>query len=489
MATWKKIAFEENTSNFGSADQVQTDQIRSFKIPTGGTLNFTSENPPAQGLSTSNVPLRFVMSASDGNSNGVPPATSIYMNSLLSTNFETAICNFTATGAFLGITPLFAVQSDLTANNVYSGDDTAGPVMRLMRANTGATNQKLGVLEYKAKNSSGSQRVYSEIGAKISDATPGSEDGELYINLIQDGDAGEHAVLIKSRPTEAELLAGTPATPVFYTDSITLYGDDSFEQFSLRRRLINEIGVTTPFEVVFFPTTASSTSGTIPPGTETWGISGGSPFAMPSINDKDNKGVRYGTAQSTDIGDTFIRTVSNVGAMRIDNLQSNDMGGASWISCHHNEGVLPGVANANRIYTFSMAFFFAPSYASSGLDLDDDGISARIRIYQAKTAQAGGLEQPDPDSIEWELMGFHDLTAANFANSGLTDKFFEINFTSNNSLNRAYDLFIVTIENTGTLDLFDADNGTANTGMSVPFIKGEITRRVCNQLQHVVGGA
>lgn len=429
------------------------------------------------------------MSGSDGNANGTPPATSIYMNSLLSTNFETAICNFTATSAFLGISPLFAVQSDLTANNVYSGDDTAGPTMRLMRSNTGAANQKLGVLEYKGKNSSGGQRVYSEIGAKISDATPGSEDGELYINLIQDGDVGEHAVLIKSRPTEAELLAGTPDDPVFYTDSITLYGPDSYEDFSLRRRLINEIGVTTPFEVVFFPTTASALTGTIPPGTEAWGITGGSPLAMPSTNDKDNKGVRYDTAQSTNIGDTFTRTVSNVGAMRIDNLQSTDMGGASWIACHHDPGVTPGVDNANRIYNFSMSFFFAPSYAASNTDLDDDGISARIRIYQAKTAQAGGLNQPDPNSIEWELRGFHDLTASDFSNTGLTNKFFNINFTSNNELNRGYDLFIVTIENTGTSDLFDADDGTANTGMSVPFIKGEITRRVCNQLQHVVGGS
>ena len=482
MATWKKIAFEENTSNFGSADQVQTDLTRSFKIPTGGTLNFTSENPPIGGLSSSNVPLRFVMSGSDGNSNGTPPATSIFMNSLFSTNFETAICNFTATSAFLGISPLFVVESNLTANNVYSGDDTAGPVMRLMRSNTGATNQKLGVLEYKGKNSSGNQRVYSEIGAKISDATPGSEDGELYINLIQDGDLSQNAVTIKSRPTEAELLAGTADNPVFYTDSISLYGTSDVH--SLRRRLINEIGVTKSFEVVFFPTTNT----TIPPGTETWGISGGSPFVMTSLADRNDKGVRYSVAQSTNIGDTFTRTVNNVGAMRIDTSQSDDMGGASWITCHHTEGVTPGVDTANRIYNFSMTFFFAPSYSGgSPGDLDDDGISARIRIYQAKMGAGGGLQQgilSDPNLIEWELMGFHDLSASDFHNEGLTNKFFEIDFTSNNTLNRAYDLFIVTIENTGTSDLFDSDSGVANTGFSVPFIKGDITRRVCNQLQH-----
>lgn len=486
MATWKKIAFEENTSNFGSADQVQTDENRSFKIPTGGTLSFTSENPPDGGLFNNNVPLRFSMSSSDGNSNGIPPANHIYMNSLISTNFETTICNFTASSGFLGITPLFSVESNMTANNVYAGDDTAGPVMRLIRTNTGATNQKLGVLEYKAKNSSGSQRVYSEIGAKISDATPGSEDGELYINLIQDGDLSQNAATIKSRPTEAELSAGTAGSPVFYTDSISLYGTE--DAHSLRRRLINEIGVTKSFEVVFFPTTANATSGTIPPGTETWGISGGSPFAMPSINDRDNKGVRYNTAQSTNIGDTFTRTVNNVGAMRIDNLQSDDMGGASWITCHHTEGVTPGVDTANRIYNFSMTFFFAPSYSGgSPGDLDDDGISARIRIYQAKMGAGGGLQQgimSDPNLIEWELMGFHDLSASDFHDEGLTNEFFEINFTSNNTLNRAYDLFIVTIENTGTSDLFDSDSGVANTGFSVPFIKGDITRRVCNQLQH-----
>ena len=481
MATWKKIAFEENTLNFGSGDQVQTDSIRSFKIPASGRLDFTSSNPPVQGLNDNFVPLRFRMKNTDGNTNAIPVCNSIHMNSYVSTNFETQICNFTATAAFLGITPLFSVQSGTT------NDDTAGPTMRLLTdENPGATNQKLGIIEYRGYNDSGGQEDYAEIGAKISDATAGSEDGELYINLIQDGDLSQNAVTIKSRPTEAELLAGTPDDPVFYTDSITLYGPDSFEAFSLRRRLINEIGVTTPFEVVFFPTTASALSGTIPPGTEAWGITGGSPLAMPSTNDKDNKGVRYNTAQSTNIGDTFTRTVSNVGAMRIDNLQSTDMGGASWIVCHHDEGVTPGIANANRIYNFSMAFFFAPSYAASNTNLDDDGISARIRIYQAKTAQAGGLDQPDPDSIEWELQGFHDLTASDFSNTGLTDKFFNINFTSSNKLTRAYDLFIVTIENTGTSDLFDADDGTANTGMSVPFIKGEITRRVCNQLQHVV---
>ena len=478
MATWKKIAFEENTSNFGSADQVQTDLIRSFKIPTGGTLNFTSENPPVDnGLSNSNVPLRFSMSSSDGSANGVPPATNIYMNSLISTNFETTICNFTASSGFLGITPLFSVQSNMTENNVYAGDDTAGPVMRLLRTNTGATNQKLGVLEYKAKNSSGNQRVYSEIGAKISDATQGSEDGELYINLIQDGDLSQNAATIKSRPTQAELEAGTPSAPVFYTDSISLYGD--LDQFSLRRRLMNEIGVTTPFEVAFFPTSTLN----IPPGTETWGISGGSQAFLASYTDRQHKGVRYTSAQSTNIGDTFTRT-SDEGALRIDTFQKTDMGGGSWIVCHHKDGVLPGVANANRIYTFSMAFFFAPSYSSDSDDLDDDGISARIRIYQAKTDNNGGLNQPDPESIEWELMGFHDLSAANFANSGLTNKFFDINFTSNNSLNRGYDLFIVTIENTGTSDLFDADDGSSQQGTALPFIKGEITRRVCNQLQH-----
>lgn len=478
MATWKKIAFQEDSSNFGSSNQVQTDTHRKYLIGTNDTLSFTSEAPPVTD-DDFQVPLRIEMGGNDG-SVPTPYATNVYMNSSFSTNFNTTICNFTASGAFLGNTPLFSVTNTPAAGSTLDNDDTPGPEFRLTRGGSGSDNKKLGVIDFRGKNESSGTITYSRIGTEITDATGGSEDGELYINLMQDGESNQSAVLVKSRPTQAELEAGTPASPVFYTDSISLYGDSS-PQFSLRRRLINEIGVTTPFEVVFFPTT----TGTIPALTETWGITGGSPLFSASYSDRRYKGVRYTSAQSASVGDTFIRTVDNVGAMNISNSQYLDMGGASWICCHHSEGVTPGISNAVRIYEFNMAFFFDPSYTSSGDNLDDE-TQATIRIYQADTDQAGGLDQTDSSSITWKLMGKHDITSSNFADDGLTHKFFDIQFESDNTLARGYDLFILTIENTGSLDLFDADDGSSNIGVSVPFIKGEITRRVCNQLQHVV---
>lgn len=478
MATWKKIAFQEDSSNFGSSDQVQTDTHRKFRIGTGDQLSFTSEFVGPTSALDDNVPFRIKMGSNDG-SVPLPTAQSVHINTAFSTNFTTLVCNFTATSAFLGITPLFAITDNPTGSG--ASDDNPGPELRLIRGGNGADNKKLGFIEFRGGNDvSDSAQQYARIGAEITDASNGSEDGEFYIELQQDGDKNQNAVLIKSRPTQAELEAGTPASPVFYTDSISLYGDSN-PQFTLRRRLINEIGVTTPFEVVFFPTT----TGTIPPGTETWGITGGSPMFSASYTDRQHKGVRYTSAQSANVGDTFTRTVDNVGAMNISNSQKLDMGGGSWICCHHSEGVTPGVSNAVRIYEFNMAFFFDPSYTSSGDNLDDE-TQATIRIYQADTDQAGGLDQTDSSSITWKLMGKHDITSANFADDGLTHKFFDIQFESDNTLARGYDLFILTIENTGSLDLFDADDGSSNIGVSVPFIKGEITRRVCNQLQHVV---
>ena len=474
MAVWKKIAFQEDSSNFGSADQTQTDSERRFKIKTGGKLSFTSESPAPSGLANSHVPLRFEMSSDNGSTDSLPPASNVYMNSQTTINFETTICNFTASMAFLGITPLFSVQSDMAGSN----DDVPGPELRLTRDVNGAANQKLGFIEFKGKNTSGVSHNYARIGAEITDATPNSEDGELHVNLVQDGDQNETAVIVESRPTQAQLEAGTSSSPVFYTDSIKLYG--GLDKYSLRRRLINELGITTPFEVVFFPTTGN----TIPPGTETWGITGGSPLFSASYTDRQHKGVRYASAQSTNIGDTFTRTVDNVGAMDISNSQKLDMGGASWIVLHHQEGVTPALDDCVRIYDFNMVFFFDPAYSNSSDNLDND-TKAKIRIYQADTDQSNGLDQPDPQSITWKLMGDFVIAPNTFADDGLTSKFFNINFQSDNDQGRGYDLFIVTIENQGTLDLFDADDGSPQSpGTSVPFIKGEITRRVCNKLEH-----
>jgi hypothetical protein len=106
---------------------------------------------------------------------------------------------------------------------VISNNDTgdvANPVINLKRVpvgqHTGATGDNLGVIKFTGENDANGEEEYASINTKISDASAGTEDGEMNIQLMN---AGYSTSALKILPVPAEKLK---AIEVYGTDLWTL---------------------------------------------------------------------------------------------------------------------------------------------------------------------------------------------------------------------------------------------------------------------------
>lgn len=371
--------------------------------------------------------------------------------------------------------------TDVTIVGGDSGSADA-PTLSLHRDSTSPDpGDELGQISFKGENSVDNITAYATITGSIVDPSQNKEDGGLDIRLRSAG-VEESALKLLPQPTDPEFNAGTAAAPKFYTDQIRTYQD-----VSLREMLLNEIGVTKSFEVFFYET---NTHG-IQAGYEVWGLS--APVSTPGNSDYDNKSIRYATAPAPNVDDTFIH-YSVQGALNVYTNQLNDLGGGSWIMCHHDTAVTPYQSGKGMTYTFNGVFFYRqPDYYGEDSYTLDNETAGTIRIYQATTTgteASGGLStvvNPDAaDSIGYTLQLMAKQNIAFEDGHDLTSVPFSLPFNGLGG-GSPYDLFVVTFENTGPLTLGYDDAGEAADLTqtpyynSTPFIKGEITRRIANE--------
>ena len=128
------------------------------------------------------------------------------------------------------------------------------------------------------------------------------------------------------------------------------------------------------------------------------------------------------------------------------------------------------------MYDFACSFFYKPE-DFTGTDTLDNEQTGTIRIYQATTTS--GVLATSSETYSLVLMAKQDIVFEDGAD--LTTSVFTLSFDSNIDTNSGHDVFVVSFENTGPQTLGSNDDNDEFGGTSVPFIKGEVTRRIANK--------
>jgi hypothetical protein len=488
MATWKQLVFSDDVPNLGNQDLSMSvaDYTRDFVLiqtpfqTTKKTFRIMSET-----ATTGNESPLLTIETPTFSQSGGSSAGGLFAVSTTEFRFDGLESLFRSNTSHSVTSPV--VQFATTDVTILGGDDAAAaaPILSLHRNSPSpADGDELGQISFKGEDSGDNITAYATITGSIVDQTNATEDGALDMRLISDG-VEKSALKLLPQPTEVELNGGTAASPWFHADKIVVYN-----HHTLRQLLLNEIGVTKSFETFFYETDNYG----IQAGYEVWGLS--APVSTPNNNDFNNKSIRYDNSSTnittTTVGQTFTH-YSEQGALNAYNNQLDDLGGGSWITCHNLQSVTPYYDGKGMTYTFNGVFFYRqPDYTTNSTFTLDDETAGTIRIYQANTVgnagtPSGGLvtaaASGDPDKIGYELtlMAKKDIVFED--GHDLTSVPFSLAFDSLEG-GSPYEIFVVTFENTGTLTLgYDDAETTLSTNFnSIPFIKGEITRRIANEL-------
>lgn len=475
MATWKQLVFSDDVPNLGGSNLTQSSADRVFSLkqrdgdPTKKNLRFIAETTLGETSTLVDIETKDYQADGTGDAEGgkfTLDTENISLNASSVTQVQSAVFSANVTQALFN-TPFFQIWQD-------QDNELANPLLRLRRSSASpADGDLLGEIAFNGKDDDGNYLDYATITASIVDATNDTEDGALDIKLKTAG-SSLSALKITPEPSASELSAGSASNPVFYSDNIDLYGK------SLRQRLLNEIGVTTPFGCIFYPTTSGPSAG-IESNKEVWGIASQESFSTFGFGSQPHqKSIQNDNAMTSTVGATVSH--SAVGpAFDLSSDQSSDLGGASWIVCHHNQGVTPSISNGTgRVYDFNGTFFYKPSNYTSDSDALDNDQTGAIRIYQAVTTggvlvttAAGGLSR-----YSLKLMAKKDISFLNTVE--LTTDVFSFSFNSNHNLSTGHDIFVITFTNTSGQTLGSNDDNDDFSQYSVPFIKGEVTRRIAN---------
>lgn len=475
MATWKQVVFSDDVPNLGGSNLTQTSADRVFSLkqrdgdPTKKNLRFIAETTLGATSSLVDIETKDYQADGSGDADGGRFTVNTQNISLNASNVtHIGAAGFHATASEVKFqTPILQIWNT-------QDDGLVNPLLRLRRNSASpADGDLLGEIAFNGKDDDGNYLDYATITASIVDATNDTEDGALDIKLKTAG-SSLSALKIAPEPSASELSAGSATSPVFYSDNIDLYGK------SLRQRLLNEIGVTTPFSCIFYPTLSGSSAG-IEKNHEVWGIASQESFStFPFGSQPHQKSVRNLTAMTSTVGATVEHSASGP-AFDLSSDQPSDLGGASWIVCHHNQGVTPSISSGTgRVYDFNGTFFYKPSNYTSDSDTLDNDQTGAIRIYQVVTTGGVLVTTADGGSSKYslKLMAKKDISFLNTVE--LTTNVFNFSFNSDHNLSTGHDIFVVTFTNTGTQTLGSNDDSDDFSQYSVPFIKGEVTRRIAN---------
>ena len=467
MATWKQVVFSDDVPNLGGSNLTQSsaDRVFSLKQRAGDTtkknLRFIAET--TLGATSTLVDIETKDYIADGSGTAAGGRFTVNTENI---NLNASATSISSSGflAMVNTASFFTNNFKISASQ---NDDLVNPRLKLQRSSTSpADGDLLGEIAFNGQTSDDNYRDYATITASIVDATNDTEDGALDIKLKTAG-SSLSALKITPEPSASELSAGSASNPVFYSDNIDLYGK------SLRQRLLNEIGVTTPFSCIFYPTVATG----IQSGYEIFGITNQDSYSTIGTGSLPNeRGRRYATAQTTSPGDALSITSRNA-AFDISEDNPSDLGGASWIVCHHKQSLTPSISGGEgRVYDFACSFFYKPE-DFTGTDTLDNEQTGTIRIYQATTTS--GVLATSSETYSLVLMAKQDIVFEDGAD--LTTSVFTLSFDSNIDTNSGHDVFVVSFENTGPQTLGSNDDNDEFGGTSVPFIKGEVTRRIANK--------
>ena len=223
MSTWKEVALADNVPNLGNANLVSTANSRTFTLKqsedSSSNKNFQVVGQPANNESSATA-LSITAGGFNPTSNTAIPTfqhvyngSSITFNSSFFMTFKSDML-WSCEAPF----PIFTCDELLIHNS--DTDASSNPVLNLKRApistNVAATGDNIGVIKFTGENDGNGEEVYASINTKIADASAGSEDGEMDIQLMN---AGYSASALKILPVPAEQLK---AIEVYGTDLWTL---------------------------------------------------------------------------------------------------------------------------------------------------------------------------------------------------------------------------------------------------------------------------